>query len=377
MEAFSWLSLLYGSQFLLKAAMASRHSAAPMQLLPGREKSVTIVQAILSGDRTLATTLEANLATVGAAAFVWLVDNDDKEAQAIAGQLMAVHPAVDLQVVVCPPPPDGINPKVFKLELALPLVQREVVVVVDDDTRISRSGLAALIDGLDGGATIATGLPCYVPSSGWPSQMLAEFVNDSAINVYLPVAWMGEPFALNGMCFAMRTHEVVRLDIPKMIGPCIVDDLALAELVLRSGGRIRQTAQPHFITTHVDSWRHLGLLLHRWFVFARLLIDAQPTRRRAGVIIAYGLPPLLLWTLCLSINTWIEVYLLSCLLLLRSLTLGFLQRKFYGCVRHNPLTSILLELGQPCFLILSYFKKSIQWRRRRIMIRHLRDFTYQ
>ena len=102
-------------------------------------------------------------------------------------KLRDAHPSHRIETIVCAAAPDGVNPKLFKLERARSEVSAGAFVVVDDDTRLTREGLAALLAALET-HTLATGLPCYLDRPrDLPSRLLAEFVNNNAALTYLPL----------------------------------------------------------------------------------------------------------------------------------------------------------------------------------------------
>ena len=149
-----------------------------------------MVQAILSGDPQLEDALACTLATAPDSAVIWLVDEHDPEGRRAAEAARSRHPLARVEIVDCPPCPPGIAPKTVKLHLAEPRIETEAFAVVDDDTRVTAEGIAALLDGLRI-ADVSTGLPCYVPGAGPWSRLLAEFVNDQAILTYLPTSALG------------------------------------------------------------------------------------------------------------------------------------------------------------------------------------------
>jgi ceramide glucosyltransferase len=369
-------AVLFGSQLAAKAICALRYArnAPTVSRLDG--SSLTLLQAILSGDPSLSATLEANLRELPPTTFFWLVDDDDRQGRKICEDLVVRYPNHDVRLISCSPPPQGVNPKVHKLQLALQHVQTNFIAVVDDDTRVTVRGLAALIDGLEAGAVLTTGLPCYIPAQGMPSRALAEFVNSSAILTYLPMVAFCEPLTINGMCYAIRTEDVRRLDAFRTIARSLTDDLGIAELIRQTGGRIYQTIYPQFITTTVSSGLSLCRLLHRWFVFTRLLLESQPLYRRLLILTTYGLPPALLWVMILCVHSIPAALVATGLLAFRAAIIVGLQRRFCGRWQYYPFASLVMELVQPIFLVASYAKRTIRWRSRRIRVWSISRFEY-
>ena len=337
---------------------------------------VAIAQPILAGDPQLATVLAANLHELPRARFLWLVDEDDPEAQAVCRDLAARHPQIRIEVLVCPPPPEGINPKLWKLQLAEPAIREAVLLVLDDDTRMPAVTLAALLRALES-HQLATSLPGYLDDGRWPSRLLAQFVDNNAALLYLPLLPFLPPLTINGMAYALRTEFLATLGGFAPLLRSLTDDLAVAERTLAAGGRIFQSARPHQVETTVRDGRHYVQLLHRWFLFALLLLRKQPLRLRALISVLGALPPLLLGALVLTValapSGPAAGVLVGCLAL-RALGLAALQRAVYGRPLHAPLSSILSELLQPLHLLHALVWRRIIWRTRHYRVYDDRRF---
>ena len=373
---------VYVAQLGVKVLLAERYGRRVRAVGAASETDgggVTIVQPILGGDPRLAETLTVNLRTLRGARFLWLVDEDDPDGAMVCERLVAENSAIAVTLLRCPPHRQGENPKAHKLALALPQVETAVFVVLDDDTRLTVAGLKVLVAGLAGGAALATGLPRYQAAgdgawSGW----LAEFVNSAAVLTYLPVQAFSEPISIHGMCYAMRTDEARRLDVFHAIRRALTDDLALALEIRRQGLRIVQTVEPHDIATSVESVGKLAGILHRWFVFTRLLIEECPWRQRMGIAVAYAVPPLLLIALVgFAPFSATAAGALVVTLVVREWLLRGVKSRFLGvAVPHRCIASVALETAQPVFLLAASVKTTIRWRTRRIRVRSVTEFEY-
>jgi ceramide glucosyltransferase len=369
--AFAYLALLATKAFLANG-VARRESQQP----PSDGAGVVIAQPILAGDPRLGAVLAANLRELPAAQFLWLIDEDDPEAQAVCRDLTARHPASRIEVVVAPPPPDGCNPKLWKLELARPAVREPVLLVLDDDTRMPATTLAALLHALDD-HQLATSLPGYLDDRRAPSRLLAQFVDNNAALTYLPLLPFLPPLTINGMAYALRTNFLESLGGFAPLLGSLTDDLAVAERTLAAGGRIFQSARPHWVETTVRDGRHYLQLMHRWFLFALLLLRKQPAGLQALIGLLDGLPPLLLGALFLSAAcapSWPAAGLLLASLAVRAFTLATLQRTVYGRPLHAPFSSVLSELLQPFHLFHALVWRRIVWRTRRYRVYSDRRF---
>ncbi len=369
--AVSYLALL-AAKALLALSVARREE----RQTPSTGSGVSIAQPILAGDPRLSAVLAENVRGLPAAQFLWLVDEDDPEAQTVCRELAARHREVRIEVLICPPPPEGVNPKLWKLDLARPSIREAVLLVLDDDTRMPAETLAALLRALDG-HQLATSLPGYLDDGRFPSRLLAQFVNNNAALLYLPLLPFRPPLTINGMAYALRSEDLAEQGGFAPILRSLTDDLAVAERTLTAGGRIFQSARPHWVETTVRDGRHYVQLMHRWFLFAFLLLRKQPLGLRAVISILGALPPLLLGALLLFValapSGPAAGILLACLIL-RALGLVTLQRAIYGRPLHAPFSSLLSELLQPLHLLHALVWRRIVWRTRHYRVHDDRRF---
>lgn len=393
-----WLTLSY----------ARRLPSLPTDPLP--PGTLTIAQAILSGDPLLESRLEENLKALKGQTFRWLIDENDTEARRIAEKLKRPN----LHVKLCPPCPDKTNPKLWKLQAAAQRVKTPFFAVIDDDTTLSESSASALVEAAKT-HTMATGLPCYL-SRGLSSGLLAQFVNNNSIFTYLGTSRVLPPFTLNGMGYVMRTDELERIDYFKPILNELTDDLALATLVLRQGGTIHQSKAPLQVQTGVRNFRHYWQMMHRWYVFTLLLLQRQKISSQIIIFLLHGLPPMLmvamvilslsagqssLWAAVMMyaalcwVSKWVMPEIIAIvlfvltmlvapspfsfvffvLLFLRWALLHSVQERYFYRDLHRPFISILSELIQPLHLIHSLCSRTIRWRTRLYKVRDTHDFS--
>ena len=369
-----------GLYLLLLAAKAllSLRAAARRPEVEELDAPVTILQPILGGDPSLRETLQTNLKNASdSARFVWLIDEADTVGREAAEPLVcsAVSPE-RATVILCRPCPAGINPKLFKLNLALPGVATEYVAVLDDDTSLSPEHLPRAIAALTD-ADLYTGLPRYTPGVGLWSELVAQFVNNNSVMTYLSLLdWTG-PLTINGMFYVVRTDTLRSWGGFQPILDQLCDDYALARLAQRHGGRIRQGTTSQLIQTFVDGPRRYVSLMHRWFVFANVLVLDQPFGRRLLLAAWLGLPPLLLWgSLLCGFGGWPGTAVLGSVLLIRHAVIRGLRRRFFGGPQAvPPIRSLTAELLQPPHLIHAILSPVIVWRSRRIRVGRGGAFT--
>jgi ceramide glucosyltransferase len=358
---------LYVAILAVKAALAWWYiNNYPKPRISLELAPVTICQAILSGDPDLENALESTVASLPGASFMWLIDDDDTEAASITARLSQAHRQRDIRIIILPAPAEGINPKLFKLEAARTGVPSGVFLVLDDDTRLTSVSLAALIDALDR-SELATGLPFYRDSPNVFGRLLGQFVNNNSALAYLPLVPFVPPVSINGMCYALRVETLSRLQGFEPIMHHLTDDLAVADRVRLSGGRIVQTPFPQEVATTMDSFTRYVSQMHRWYVFALLLMRRQSLKLNILILLLYGLPPVLLVVGLVHSMLWPSwglCGLLAGALLFRAAVLSLLQRRISGKVRHRILLSLLSEAFQPLHLVHAILVKSIRWRSR-------------
>ena len=375
------LAGLYLGLLFLRAIFAAayvKRLGPPSSTLLDRAQ-LTLVQPILSGDPWLERQLKTNLQALPEQHFVWLIDEDDREAKRIAATLCDAHPDVAIRLVLSPPCPDTINPKIWKLQRCEGFVYTPFLAILDDDTTMPSSTAAVLVNAAEQ-HTVATGLPNYVDSSDWPSALLAQFVNNNAVLTYLSTAFITPPFTLNGMGYILKTEKLVMLDYFRPIQHELTDDLALATLILQKGGSIHQSAAPLNVQTGVRNGLHYFQLMHRWYLFSLLLLRRQSLALKGLIGVLHGLPSLLLLALvllsliCVGTNAFLLFWLLLSFVVIRHVALQKIQQRFLGEFRTCYGLSLLSELMQPLHLVHAIFVRTIRWRKHVYVVRDTNDF---
>jgi len=370
-------SLRQGLAWRALRTMPKRSAANVEQRIEFSEFEV--LQPIRSGDLSLGEALNESLTTLGArgARLHWLIDEDDAEASRIVEALLNAQPTLREQVVLSrhPPCPNDRNPKLFKLDRALANCDRDFVLVLDDDARLPPDTLRALRDALDHDSArpiIATALPAYLPAPGLGARLLARFVNDSAAITYLPPRLGPGAPTINGMCWAMRRDALLAIGGFAPHVHRLTDDLAMARAVLQAGGRIEQRSEPVWLRTALPNFAAYVRQMHRWMLFARLLLRTEPVASRIRIALGQGVP-----TLAPAMATAALVSAPSALTAIGWLggavayVLGrrALRRAYAGA--HSalqPFSSLLVALALPLHLIHASIDTRIRWRSHRYRV---------
>lgn len=378
MSVTFWIGLgaaiLYLLILLFKAVSALAYAKKNREL-GTCDDPVTVLQPILGGDSLLQNTLKANVQKTGTnVQFLWLLDQDDIQGWTAAQSAHKLAPD-RISLITCPPCPEDINPKSWKLHYGLAKTTAETIAVLDDDTQLSQGQLGKAVACLKH-CDLYTGLPCYFIGDCLWSSLLAHFVNNNSIVTYLSVpAWIS-PLTINGMFYVMSKATLLRYGGFSAIQNSLCDDYALARLVTSQGGVIQQGVTAQSISSSVNSSRQYFKIMHRWFVFAKVLLQDQSIRIQCLLLITLGLPSLLLWISGgLLLTGWPGFAFFGVLLVARDLILRILRKKiFQERMRFSSFLSILSELLQTIHYIHSCLSPVIQWRRHSLRVH--RDGTF-
>jgi ceramide glucosyltransferase len=377
LAAAIYLGLLLLKGYFAMVALNASQRPPTHALPPGWMAKVSILQPILSGDPDLPRVLEYNLRAMAEARFFWLIDDDDGVAQTLTQTLLRRYPEHHIQIRCLPKAPDCTNPKSFKLQAALPDIDTPILLVLDDDARLSATALEELMSALEQG-DLVTALPCYREAIGLGGRLLAQFVNNNAALTYMPLLPFASPITINGMCYALRTHQLKMLGGFSSILIHLTDDLAMARLMQQHRARLVQSAVCVEVQTGIPDLSAYVRQMHRWFLFATLLLRTQPGPMKVLIGLLQGLHPWLLWLLVIvTLGSPGPVTGLTLLVVLfvRSAVLCGLQWRFTGKVRHRPLLSVISELLQPLHFLHATLQRTIRWRTRIYRVYDNDDFV--
>lgn len=304
MSVLFWaVGALMLAERIWKEALVIRFFQRPLPPLPKPPALVSILQPVISGDPQLAEVLEGTLRARCSynREFLWLGDENDPACQQTCAAIIARYPDHAIHYVALPPPPQGFNPKMFKLMMCAPMARGTVVCVLDDDTVIPDDGLERCLPYLDQpGVGLAFGLPYYVSFTNLWSSMTAMFVDSNSLLTYVPYTSVTPPFTINGMFYAMKRSTLARVGGFVGLEPYLADDFAVAYRFREHGYRLAQTPLLHPIRTQVRDGAHYLRLLRRWCIAPRESIMRYITPREQAIFYALGLVPALFPLLALA-----------------------------------------------------------------------------
>ena len=236
------------------------------------ESKYTIVQPILSGDPRLEEDLMANLKNTTDMEFIWLVDKSDKIAiQTVEKILKNKNYSNRIEVYYLDDVPQGVNPKIFKLEQVVNKIKTEYTIILDDDSVIDRKRLDELsIYEEDKTEWIATGIPFNYNIKGFYSKLISAFINSNSIFSYFSLSFLKENKTINGMFYILRTDILKKYSAFENIKYWLCDDLALATHLLSKDVKIIQSTIFCNVRNTVPSFKRYILLMKRWLLFSNV-----------------------------------------------------------------------------------------------------------
>lgn len=357
--------LLLGAKCVL-AVVQSRNDAPTVE--PMLEPAMlTVLQPILSGDARLEEMLESNLISLPEQRFLWLCDVWDTEAIRVTEILRKKYPGHRISIRLCADCPERVNPKVFKLIDGASEVETPFFSVLDDDTHLPSATAADLVMHARQ-AMVATALPSYLSGGSFSGTLLAQFVNNNSALTYLPLLPFCRPISINGMCYVMKTVDI---GIFKKISHHLTDDLALAGAIKAAGGDIHQSSQPVRLTTDITGFLHYLRMMHRWYLFALLLLRGQNAGYKSVILVLHGWHPLVLWIALAGLviePSLMMVMTVGVFLWIRFCLLRILQKEVFGKAIHQPFASLISELLQPLHFFHALVNRNIRWRSRRYRV---------
>lgn len=333
-----------------------------------------IAQPILSGDPKLESTLQSNLESLHKEVnFFWMVDVDDHTAIELCQRLKGSNTTNEgrIQIIQCEKSPSNQNPKTWKLQMALEVCDRKLLVVLDDDTTIDDASLAAAWTSLQK-KSLYTGLPLYQRGETIWSDLVMHFVANNSVLTYLPPLQLFEPLTINGMFYVTSCDTLRSLGGFSAIVSELCDDYAMKKLYSLGNKRIQQGISYQEISTSVSSFGEYQRLMHRWNVFALQLFKDQRPSIQLFLAFFLGLPPiLLLASLSIAFFTPWSILWIVPLLIGRDIMLRMARRIiFRRSISVNFFYSVAAECLQPFHLISAAINPSIRWRHRTIRVGH-------
>ncbi|MEW1639203.1 glycosyltransferase [Streptomyces sp. NPDC093801] len=275
----------------------------PPRTAPARWPSVAVVVPARDEAEVLPRSLASLLAQdyPGEAGIVLVDDGSTDGTAALARRLAAEQPGLPLTVLTPSDPPPGWTGKLWALRHGITHATRsaadtpEYLLLTDADIAHEPDSLRELVAAATtGGLDLVSQMARLRVESVWERLVVPAFVYFFA-QLY-PFRRINRPAsrtaAAAGGCVLLRTEAAVRAGIPDSIRQAVIDDVALARAVRRSGGRIWLG-----LAERVDSVRPYPALADLWRMVSRSAY-AQLRHRPlllagtvAGLVLVYLVPP--------------------------------------------------------------------------------------
>lgn len=354
---------IYALCHAVRLTLAWRHR--PVARTP--PVSMTVLQPILSGDPALAATLADGPDHASTVRFVWLVDTDDPQGCAVAEELAASRPNV--QVVPGRPPQDGENPKTLKLIRGAAHADTAVIAILDDDTTLAPGGLEQLAAIAQAAGGLATALPTWGrrPQNA-AEALVAGFVDGQGVSAYLAMARLGRNRTINGMAYAADAKALAQAGGFAAMGHSVTDDWAIARLFADHARPIVQTAVPARVAVTLNGPLAALRLLRRWTVFAHRYVSANLDAAMVGLVLVPAVLPLM-GLLLAAVAGPLALILWLGLLTGRAVLHRQLVRAIGGAGTAPVWAVVAAELALPLLSVSAALRPNrIRWRKRRMRL---------
>ncbi|MEW2529472.1 glycosyltransferase [Streptomyces sp. NPDC047071] len=263
----AWLWLLAGQGFFWRT---------DLRLPPRREPERWPAVAVVVPARDEAEVLPASLPSLLAQDYpgraeVFLVDDGSTDGTgALARELSERHGGLALTVGSPGEPPAGWTGKLWAVRHGIGLARArepEYLLLTDADIAHAPDSLRELVAAAEsGGFDLVSQMARLRVASVWERLVVPAFVYFFA-QLY-PFRWIarkdGRTAAAAGGCVLLRAEAAARAGVPDAIRHAVIDDVALARAVKRSGGHIWLG-----LADRVDSVRPYPALADLWRMVAR------------------------------------------------------------------------------------------------------------
>lgn len=335
------------------------------------EENISIIQPILSGDPSLEKNLNENLQNSTKVNFIWLIDKSDVDAQRITERILGSNSKDKgrIKVLQLDDVPQGLNPKIYKMQYATPFLKKYAV-VLDDDTVIESKHLQQAVELLEQNNCLITGIPYYHSMGGLYSNLVTAFVNSNSLFSYLSMAFVAKPKTINGMFYITRSELLNELNAFKTIEDKLCDDYEIAKLFRQHHIPLIQSVIPCKVITSIKDFKHYIKLMKRWMVFANQFLKQNLSISTLLIIIIPSLLPGLMLASSLLLG---GKFLLSflCIHFIKAYAASQVRKKLLN--NKETISTILFELIADYLQIIHYVHalvspRTIQWRNTTIQI---------
>ncbi|WP_373287101.1 glycosyltransferase [Wenjunlia tyrosinilytica] len=260
--AWVWLTLFQGFFWRTDVRL-------PERTAPRRWPSVAVVVPARDEAEVLPASLPSLLAQryPGSARVILVDDNSGDGTAQVAAELSRLHGGLPLTVASPGEPEPGWTGKLWAVRHGVALADEEFVLLTDADIAHGPDSLAQLVAAADAsGRDLVSQMARLRVETGWERLIVPAFVY--FFGQLYPFRRVNRPggrtAASAGGCVLVRRDALERAGAPESIRQAVIDDVALAHAVKRSGGRIWLG-----LADRVDSVRPYPRLSQLWRMVSR------------------------------------------------------------------------------------------------------------
>ncbi|KRV48212.1 glycosyl transferase family 2 [Wenjunlia vitaminophila] len=293
--AWVWLTLCQGGFWRTDVRLPPRDGpAGGLREWP----SVTVVVPARNEAGVLPVSLPSLLAQAypGRVRVVLVDDNSDDGTAELARSLAGRHGGVPLEVVAPGEPEPGWTGKLWAVRHGVALARSEFVLLTDADIAHEPDSLAELVSAaVRADLDLVSLMARLRVVTAWERLVVPAFVY--FFGQLYPFRWVNRPgsrtAACAGGCVLVRRAALERADAPASIRHAVIDDVALARAVKRSGGRIwlGLADRVHSVRPYPgldELWRMVARSAYAQLRYRLSLLAATVL----GLVLVYLTPPL-------------------------------------------------------------------------------------
>lgn len=172
------------------------------------------------------------------------------------------------------------------------------------------------------------------------------------------------------MCYGLKASTLARVGGFDAILHHLTDDLAMAMHLTSYHVNLFQSVAAVNVQTSISNTGQYFRQMHRWFLFATLLLKQKSISMNMVIFLLQGLHPLLLWAIVIwgISNGIVGIGILLSCFIVRHLVLRNIQQQVAADIPSRPLLSLFSELLQPIHLLHALVNRTIYWRTRRYRV---------
>ena len=224
-----------------------------------------------------------------------VLDKNDHLTRQIVNQVIMSHPEwAPTIVTVSSATGSEFASKLEKMNAGLSVATGDILCFLDDDILLPQNGLNILAQNLAEPRVGAVfGLAQYSNYKNFWSGFMSAFVNNNALNTYIPPIFFMEPYTVTGHCYAIPKSSFEKIGRLDQMLDRQDDDHEIARRLRKNGYHLRQTSLIYQVDNYLPDWSSYQAQFKRWFVFPRQTMLPYLTAKEKLVTAAASIPTLI------------------------------------------------------------------------------------